>query len=297
MQNSFDPTGVTMATVDLSYKIAGGKVGVLLLHGLGGTPAEMRYVANSLGSAGYTVHCPLLAGHGGSREELVTAKWDDWYDSAKAALVELRKTCDKVIVGGLCMGSILSLHLAARNSKKVDGVLLFAPTLWLNGWAMPWYTKLFELVRFRWMAKLMQFPDIASLGIKCPRVREFVKKALASDEGSLGTAGTPACLVLEHRRMARAAIARLCCVRQPTLIVHSREDDHADLSNTSYLQKKLGGSVDMVVLDDCYHMITLDKQRHIVAERSRAFIARLAPVVKTVTKSRPTTGFPVLRVA
>ena len=84
--------------------------------------------------------------------------------------------------------------------------------------------------------------------------------------------------------MARAAIARLCCVRQPTLIVHSHEDDHADLSNTSYLQKKLGGSVDMVVLDDCYHMITLDKQRHIVAERSRAFIARLAPVVKILLK-------------
>jgi len=286
-----------MATADLSYKIAGGKVGVLLLHGLCGTPVEMRFVANSLGRAGYTVHCPLLAGHGGSREDVAETTWCDWYDSAKAALLELRKTCDTVIVGGLCMGSILSLHLAARLPKKVDGVLLYSPTLHLNGWAMPWYTRLFELVRFRCIAKLMQFADTETLGIKCPRVREIVQSTLASGDANLGTAGTPACLVLEHRRMVRAAMSRLCCVRQPTLIMHSREDDHADLSNTHQLQRKLGGTVDMVVLDDCYHMVTLDKQRHIVVERTRTFIDRLASQVLEASKSTPITGFHVLRAA
>jgi carboxylesterase len=286
-----------MTTGDLSYKIAGGKIGVLLLHGLCGTPVEMRYVANSLGRAGYTVHCPLLAGHGRSREEIAKTNWHDWYLSAKAALVELRKTCDTIVVGGLCMGSILSLHLAARNPRMVDAVMLYAPTLQLNGWAMPWYTRFFELVRFRWIAKFLQFADTKTLGIKCPRVREMVQSALARGDANLGHAGTPACLVLEHRSMVRSAISRLGRVRQPTLIVHSREDDHADLSNTNTLLRKLGGIVDMVVLDDCYHMVTLDKQRHTVAERSREFIERLANHVLATSKTTPITRFNVLRAA
>ena len=139
--------GSETAAKDHTYRIAGGKVGVLLIHGLCGTPAEMRFVAMGLGRAGYTVHCPQLAGHGGTRQDIVKTNWQDWYRSAEAALDEIRKDCDTVIVGGLCLGSIIGLHLAARHPDKVQGIALFSPTLWINGWAMPWYTKL-----FRWFA-------------------------------------------------------------------------------------------------------------------------------------------------
>ena len=47
---------------DHSYRVPGGRVGVLLLHGLCGTPTEMRFVANGLARIGCTVHCPQLAG-------------------------------------------------------------------------------------------------------------------------------------------------------------------------------------------------------------------------------------------
>ena len=133
----------TNASKDQSLRIAGGKVGVLLLHGLCGTPAEMRFVAMGLARAGYTVHAPQLAGHGDDN----SGRWQDWYLSARAALTEIRKECDTVIVGGLCMGAILGLHLAARNPGKVQGVSLFSPTLWINGWAMPRSMRLFQLVR------------------------------------------------------------------------------------------------------------------------------------------------------
>lgn len=261
---------------DTTYRIAGGKTGVLLIHGLCGTPVEMRFVAMGLARAGYTVHCPLLAGHGGSREDVVGTTWQDWYMSAEAALDELREECDTVIVGGLCLGSLIGLQLAARNPEKVAGVALFSPTFWLNGWAMPWYSRLFSLVRTRWIANLMEFPDAQSLGIKCPRVREFVRAALAASDGpGLGTTGTPGAMVLEHRRLARAAKKMLGRISQPVLIVHSREDDYADVSNATFLQAKLPSAVDLIVLDDSYHMITLDKQRHVVVEKTRAFVERI----------------------
>lgn len=261
---------------DTTYRIAGGKTGVLLFHGLCGTPVEMRFVAMGLARAGYTVHCPTLAGHGGSRNDIVGTTWQDWYRSAEAALDELRKECDTVIVGGLCLGSIVGLHLAANNPEKVQGVAVFSPTFWINGWAMPWYSRLFSLVRSRWIASLMDFPDAESLGIKCPRVREFVRAALAASDGSeVGTAGTPGTMVLEHRRMAKAAKKILGKIRQPALIVHSRQDDYANINNATYLQAKLAAAAELFVLDDSYHMVTLDKQRHVVVEQTRAFVERI----------------------
>jgi carboxylesterase len=257
-------------------RFQGGNVGVLLLHGLCGTPAEMRFVAMGLSRAGYTVHVPQLAGHGAEN----SGSWQDWYVSAREALAGIRKECDTVIVGGLCMGAILGLHLAARNPGKVQGVSLFSPTLWMNGWAMPWTARLFKLVRSRWFAGFMTFPDAASLGIKCPRVRQFVQQALSGEGSEYGRAGVPATMVLEHRRMVDAAMKLLHRVKQPTLIVHSQEDDYAAINNAEYLKDELAGKVDLVVLNDSYHMVTLDKQRQVVVDSTRAFVARIVEEVR-----------------
>ena len=41
-----------------------------------------------------------------------------------------------------------------------------------------------------------------------------------------------------------------------------------------YLQGNLSGRVETVVLDDSYHVITLDRQRHVVVDRTLDFVAR-----------------------
>ena len=243
-------------------------------------------MAMGLARAGYTVHTPQLAGHGAENG----GRWQDWYMSAREALIEIRKECDTVIVGGLCMGAILGLHLAARNPGKVQGVSLFSPTLWINGWAMPWTMRLFKLVRSRWFANLFSFPDCDSLGIKCPRVRSFVKTALDTD-GDYGRAGVNGTMVLEHRRMVDAAMNLLHRVKQPTLIVHSREDDYADLNNAVYLKTELSGRVDMVVLEDSYHMVTLDKQRQVVVDKARMFVESIVDAIANAT------AFPAMQAA
>lgn len=276
-------TATAPQATDSTFRIKGGKVGVLLIHGLCGTPAELRFVASGLGRAGYTVHCPLLAGHGGSRKDLVKAGWKDWYRSAETALIELRKECDTVIVGGLCLGALISMQLAANHPEKVQGTTLLSPTIWANGWAMPWTAKFFDLVHARWFANLLHFADAQSLGIKDGRIRDFVRTALATSDGSdLGSAGTPGVTVLEHRRLGNAARKIAGKITQPTLIMHSREDDYAALDNATFLQSKIAGTVDLVVLDDSYHMITLDKQRHVVVERTLAFIDQVVSAIKAV---------------
>jgi len=261
-----------MSNADRSYKLEGGRTGVLLIHGLGGTPIEMRYVALGLARAGYTVYVPQLADHCGSDEDLKQSRWQDWYWSVEAALDELRQTCDTVVVGGLSAGAILALHLAANRPDHVQGLVLFAPTLWLNGWSIPWYARFFRLVHHKWFANKISFVEREPYGIKDKRLRNMVVQALHSgDSTQAGLFSTPGGTMLELRWLVNVVKRELSSIRQPTLVFHPREDDRADISNTFYLQRRLGGLVQTVVLDDCYHIITVDRQREIVADRTAAF--------------------------
>ena len=272
-----------MTIKDQSYYVAGGRTGVLLMHGLCGTPTEMRFVANGLARAGYTVYCPQLAGHGGSEADIKQTTWQDWYASAEEALIRLRKECDVVVVGGLSTGAVLALLLAARNPKDVHGTALLAPTFWLNGWLIPWYARLFRLIGNKRLANMIGFPDLHPHGIKDERIREFICNALFSGDGSVaGLPSTPGGAVLEHRRLVNAVRAEIGNIHQPALIIHPREDDYADLDNAWYLQRNLKGLVDMVVLDDSYHIVTVDRQRHLVVDRATAFVANVAKTVQAV---------------
>lgn len=269
------------APTDRSLYFSGGRTGFLLIHGLGGTPVELRIVAGGLARAGYTVSCPQLAGHCGSFDELKTTRWHDWYESVENALARLRRECDHIVVGGLSMGAVLALHVAAQYPTGVHGAALFAPTLTLDGWGIPWYARLFRLVPSRRLADMIEFREREPFGVKDPRVRSLVTAAIQSgDSSQAGQLSTPGSSMLELRWLVDQVRAELPRIKQPVLIVHPREDDRASIRNAFYLQQRLGGTVDMVVLDDSYHIVTMDRQRHIVIDRCAAFARRLMDEVE-----------------
>jgi carboxylesterase len=270
--------------VEHGIRFPGGPIGILLIHGLGGTPAEMRYVAHGLARAGHTVHVPQLAGHCGSLDDLRVKSWEDWYATIEREYATLRETCDDVIVGGLSMGAILALHHAAQHPRDVAGLLLYAPCLWLDGWAMPWYAPLIHIVKHRTIADLFNFTENEPWGVKDQRVQAIVRQAMNSgDSSEAGAATLPGSQMFELKRLVKQVKAEIPRVRQPTLVIHPREDDHASLRNLEYLQVSLGGPTTGVVLDDSYHIVTIDQQRQVVVDRSVRFIAQLTkPPVPTL---------------
>jgi carboxylesterase len=259
------------------YVGEGGCVGVLLIHGLSGSPVEMRFVANGLARSGHRVLCPQLCGLGGTDHELRASTWQDWYRSAERALEELAGECDTVIVGGLSTGAVLSLLLAANHPDKVQALALYSPTLWLSGRKVPWYVPLFRIITVKFLADLFKFPIPRHVGIKDQRIRDFIRNANGS--AAAQRVVTPGGAVLERRRLANVVMGMLGRIKQPALIVHARDDDYAGLDNAAYLQRQLGGPVDLTVLDDSYHMVTIDRQRHVVVERTLAFAERVASAV------------------
>jgi carboxylesterase len=276
-----------MKTAWGSIFVPGGRNAVLLVHSLGGSPIELKFVAHALGQCGYTVYCPLLPGLAGGTDVSGLSSWKDWYASLETAHAELLQKCDSVIVGGVSAGSMLALRLAALQPEKVQGLMLFSPTFWPNGWAIPWYFGLFRLINSRWAARMFRFRARMPHGIKDERLRSFILDSVQGEsdmiEDLFGRGGS---LVLEFRRLVRNVKPLLGQVRQQALVFHPRHDDQSDLSNTIKLQRELAGIVEVCVLDDCYHMVTLDRQRHVVLDRVREFAARLAKGAAEVREAR-----------
>jgi carboxylesterase len=279
---------IAATTVDRSFILRGGRTGFLLIHGLGGTPVELRVVAAGLARAGFTVSCPQLAGHCSGYDDLRATGWRDWYGSVKDAHDRLSNECDVILTGGLSMGALLALQLAADRPGGVHGAALFAPTLWLDGWGIPWHARLFNLVHHKWVADLFGFAEREPYGVKDARVRSLVTAAIESgDSSQAGQLVTPGSSMLELRWLAQTVRRRLKSIRQPVLLLHPRHDDRASLDNTLYLQQRLGGRVETVVLDDSYHIITLDRQRQTVVERTAAFARRITEELADQGAPRP----------
>ncbi len=262
-----------MMIPDKTLQFEGNSIGILLVHGLGGTPVEMKMTARGLNNAGYTVICCQLAGHCGTEEDLVATTWHDWFKSVEEALVNLRSRCDLVFTGGLSMGAMMSLHAAAMFPEKVDGILCFAPTIWYDGFSLPWTRVLLRPLYYTPIGKHLRFVEREPYGLKDERVRAAVVKAMFSgDSSEAGSLGTPASSINQFWTMIDVVKKELKSIKKPVFIAHAREDDIASLKNAFYLQKNLGGIVETLVLDDSYHLVTIDRQRNIVVERSVSFV-------------------------
>jgi carboxylesterase len=273
-----EPTTVPANPCNVFRHPATRGTGFLLVHGLAGTPTEVRFIAANLSRAGFPVECPLLYGHGRGRAELDASSWQGWYASIAAAHDRLASTCDRIVVGGISAGALLALHHALEQRAAVAGIVLYAPTLWPNGWAIPRSFHLFRLVNRKWLARWFEFEEAAPYGFKDERVRALALRSQSPDgAGGAPLPGYSGATILEFRWLVRSVMRRIGEVRQPTLIFHPRDDDQSDLRNALRIQRGLGGVVETVVLDDSYHMVTLDRQRGLVADRTIRFGRWLTP--------------------
>jgi carboxylesterase len=265
---------------DRSLYLPGGPTGVLLVHGLGGTPAELRAMARAYSDAGFTVHCCQLAGHCGSEAELVATSRSDWSASVEVGLARLRQDCDAIFAGGLSMGAVLALQLARRHETVVRGLLLYAPTLWYDGWAMPRGRFLLRWLIHTPMARRFRFNERQPYGIKDKRLRDIVLRAMQTNTDEAGHFSTPAPVIRQFWLLVDEILPELPHIRAPAFVAHAREDDLSSIKNAFHLQNRLGGVVEALILDDSYHLITIDRQRDLLVERSTAFVRAYAKRVQ-----------------
>ena len=265
------------------FFLKSGENAVLLVHGLTGTPAEMRAIANRLVKDGFSVMCPQLSGHCGSVSALKRSKWQDWYGSIEKSFEALKQEHPQVYVAGLSMGALIALKLAKEKGARVDGLGLLSTTFFYDGWNIPHLRQKFLLpiVLYSPLRYFMSWQEPPPYGIKCERTRAMVHSVLTQrDELSaekIGIFRTPAVTVHESFRMIRAVKKLLPGVHSPALIVHSTEDNMASLRNAHYVAKHISSSkVETYFVDDTYHVLTLDKRKSDIAHRLAIFFRSCA---------------------
>jgi carboxylesterase len=257
------------------FHFPGGPTAVLLIHGLTGTPTELKAVGKSLARAGYSVYGVQLAGHCGTEEDLLATGWRDWLASALQAFDRIRQNHDVVFVGGLSMGALLSLLVAARRPEQVAGCILYSPTMFYDGWSVPRLSMLLHGAIMLGFGRYLRFRENYPYGIKNDRLRARILAAMESGQSSeAGLLYMPGRSLGQLLRLIRDLKKRLPEIQTPTLVLHAREDDVTSIKNASYIAARIGGRVEKILLENSYHMITIDQERELVADHSIAFLRR-----------------------
>ncbi len=258
----------------------GGRDGVLLVHGLTGTPNEMLLLGKGLHRAGFTVSGMQLAGHCGDQEDLLATGWRDWYASVEAAALALRAEVDRVHVAGLSMGALLSLLLAARNPRWISSVGALGTTFRYDGWNMPAISRLsfmLPLLKSLGIARQRVFMEESPFGLRDEQIRQFVASAmLGGDSVAAGLPGNPWHSLAELHLLSRQVRRSLPQVHAPCLVAHAVQDDVADIRNAHLVAAGVSGPVEMLLLEDSYHMITIDRERRVLIERLARFFSAIA---------------------
>lgn len=109
----------------------GNNIGILLIHGYTATPSQMIPLGDKLKEKGYTVLSILLPGHGLSVKDMEKSNWQQWLGASRDGFHRLAETCDKIFIGGISMGGLLALILAAEI--PITGVFTMGAAFHLQG--------------------------------------------------------------------------------------------------------------------------------------------------------------------
>lgn len=234
------------------FSADGGPVGVILSHGFTGTPASMRPWAQHLAAAGYTVRLPLLPGHGSTWQETNHTRWQDWYGAIEQAYDDVAARCETVFACGLSMGGTLVTRLAEQKQDGIAGLVLVNPS--------------FGTERFD-----ARFAPYISWAVKSrPAIGGDIKKP-----GVVEPAfdRTPVVAFASLQRLWKVTVADLPRVTAPILMFRSREDHVVEPMSGRLLQARATSTaVREVVLEDSYHVATLDNDAPLIFDGSVEFI-------------------------
>ena len=232
----------------------GSDVGVLLCHGFTGTPQSLRPWGEYLADRGYSVRIPLLPGHGTTWQEMNQTRWEDWYAAVDAAFRALHEASERVVVCGLSMGGALALQLAQGHGPRISGLVLVNPAV------------KFEDPRTLLLPVLKHV--VGSLGA----IGNDVKKPGVTE---LAYTRTP--LKAAHSQLVawQSVVRDLPEVTQPVLLLRSPQDHVVPASSSALILSRISSlDVTEILLEDSYHVATIDNDAQRIFDESAKFIER-----------------------
>ncbi|MBJ20606.1 MAG: alpha/beta fold hydrolase [bacterium] len=226
----------------------------LCLHGLTGTPYEVRPIAEALVTRGIRARGIRMAGHGGSFEALARSTRIDWVECARTELAGLRAEHERVFLVGLSMGGLVSLRLA--QLERVEGLVVVGVPLVL---AAP-------------------IPQILPLARRLVSARRKRSSDIQDPEARARHPGMPAMpldSIQELIRLQSEVIPELPRIEVPILVAHGERDRTARPRDARRLYDEVGSTEkEIFLLARSGHVATVDYDGPALARATADFLGR-----------------------
>jgi carboxylesterase len=236
---------------------AGSPAAALCLHGLTGTPYEVRPLGLALAGVGIRAVGPVLPGHDRSARELAATPYTEWLEASRRRLLELRARHAKVFAVGLSLGGLLALALSAE--EHVDALVVVGTPLRLRP-------------SVRWLVPVLK------------HVVPYPRKAAGSDirdpvarrrHPSLPV--MPLASVHELMRLQQRVLDGLPRIAAPILIAHGRHDATAQLGDAHAIHARVASAErELLVIPDAGHVVPVDHGGPRLAEAAARHLSRFA---------------------
>lgn len=238
------------------FTAEGDSLGILVLHGFGGSPVSVKPWAQYLAAGGHTVIAPRLPGHGTRWRNLNATTWQDWTGEAQRSLSWLRDRVEAVVVMGLANGATIGLRLAELHGSAIVGLVAVNPIVHSERrerHALPYVYRVVPGIP-------APAPDIKKAGVEAGGYDWLPLRAAHS-----------------MTQLWAAVRSDIHKVTQPLLVLRSADDHVAEPSNTAWLLANVpSADAQEVVLEDSFHLATLDHDADRVFALSLEFAEKVA---------------------
>jgi len=252
--------GIVKGCEPFEFKTNSSKA-VLLLHGLGGCPYEIRTLGEFLNKNGYSVIAPLYPGHGTNYKNMGDYKWKDWYNIVEKTYLDMKKEYKSVYLIGFSTGGTLSLYLSQHY--PVEKMVLLSPFIYIT---YKWYYGLRpEAYLNSFVGNVTDYvPSSFTIPLNDPKAKkDFVSGTYFSFSATRSA--------LELIDIVKKNLSQ---VNTPTLIMQSKGDDTVDIKSSKLIYESISSKEKKyIVLEKSNHLITRDYEKDIVFDEVKNFLS------------------------
>ena len=215
-------------------------IGVLLIHGLLASPAEVRGYAEELFKLGYTVLGVRLKGHGTSPYDLRQQTFEDWYQSVQRGMDIINVFCNAIVVIGFSTGGGLALKLASEVKERVVAVIAVAVPVKFVDKSFLFIPLLHGTNRLiKWVSS-------------AEGVKPFIENT--PEHEKINYRNVPVKCLYELNRLVDDIKQGLSKIETSVLIIHADEDPVVHKESAEIIMSRLGS--------DNKELVTIHSNRH-----------------------------------
>ncbi len=240
---------------------------VVLLHGLLSTPREFGLISLPLRAAGVPLITPNIEGFT-EADRARPRRWREWVEAAARAVDDAAPRGEPFVLGGLCTGGLIAAAVALQRPLPLRALVLMSPTFAFDGWGRQRLWRWRKLAYALHVTRFIATRERSPFGIKNEKLRLWVERDMARRASSAaGPLRLPLWAVRENERIAEHVLSRIGELASRKVVLHAREDEVCRLDVVERAFHEMQGDDNVLtVLENSFHMITLDNDRRQVVD-------------------------------